>query len=424
MSTVLNEHTQYIDPSTSAPLVNGNLYIGTDGLNAKTNTITIYSDRALTVSIANPQLLDSSGRTTNKIYIPGRYSILAENSAAVQKYANLNNGEVAASGVTSLSNVSGTNTITAEATSTITTYTNLEIYTFIVANANTGAVTLNIDAVSADAIVKNFDKPIVAGDFQPGQIVNAQRHNANSNFQWVGKNNEVVEFYEGSAVVAAATTNIWATDGNTLHVTGSTGITSFGTAPNVGARRRVIFDGAPLLTDGANLNLPGAVNYQCEAGDIADVYADTTTLFQVTVIPVDGLTAVGAFATQSDQETATSLIAYVNSGGQHLHPSAAKGWVKFNSGGVIAASYNVTSVTDTGSGDWTVNWATDFSSADYCVSITASDFVATSLIGYVYTGTQQAGSVQALATSATATGDTSGVLNDAGSVFVVAYGDQ
>ena len=46
----------------------------------------------------------------------------------------------------------------------------------------------------------------------------------------------------------------------------------------------------------------------------------------------------------------------------------AKGWVAYNgSTNAIRASYNVSSVTDNGTGDFTINWDTDFSSANYCI---------------------------------------------------------
>jgi len=90
-----------------------------------------------------------------------------------------------------------------------------------------------------------------------------------------------VNWSEGSPVASAATADIWTTDGNTLHVTGTTTITSFGTAPRVGTWRRVIFDDALILTDGANLNLPGDANITTVADDMAFVYAETTTLFKV-----------------------------------------------------------------------------------------------------------------------------------------------
>ena len=79
-----------------------------------------------------------------------------------------------------------------------------------------------------------------------------------------------------------------------------------------------------------------------------------------------GATAGGAMvATQAQQETGTATDLLVSPGRQHFHQSAAKGWVKYDSAAGINASYNVSSVTNTSSGNNTTNWATDFSSADY-----------------------------------------------------------
>lgn len=81
--------------------------------------------------------------------------------------------------------------------------------------------------------------------------------------------------------------------------------------------------------------------------------------------------AAGTAATQADQETATSTTAYVSPGRQQYHPSAAKAWAKINTITTtsILASYNVTSVTDNGTGDTTVTFTTAFSSADYGVAV-------------------------------------------------------
>jgi hypothetical protein len=98
---------------------------------------------------------------------------------------------------------------------------------------------------------------------------------------------------EGADVASAATCDIWAKDGNTIHVTGSTGpITSFGTAPQAGAWRFVIFDSTPTITHGSNLALPGGENIVAAAGDIAFVYADTTTQFDVLYFPVSGRSVI------------------------------------------------------------------------------------------------------------------------------------
>jgi hypothetical protein len=46
----------------------------------------------------------------------------------------------------------------------------------------------------------------------------------------------------------------------------------------------------------------------------------------------------------------------------------ARGWVNFNGTGVVAIrdSYNVTSITDNGTGDYTVNWTSALPNANYC----------------------------------------------------------
>lgn len=75
-----------------------------------------------------------------------------------------------------------------------------------------------------------------------------------------------------------------------------------------------------------------------------------------------------AAASQSDQETATSTTLAVTPGTAHFHPSAAKWWACITvSGGTptLAASYNVTSITDTGVGKCTVTIATDYSSVNW-----------------------------------------------------------
>jgi len=70
-------------------------------------------------------------------------------------------------------------------------------------------------------------------------------------------------------------------------------------------------------------------------------------------------------AAQSDQETATSTTTYVSPGRQQFHPSALKFWVRGDNSTTVVAGYNVSSITDNGSGDHTINLSTSFSSANY-----------------------------------------------------------
>jgi hypothetical protein len=53
---------------------------------------------------------------------------------------------------------------------------------------------------------------------------------------------------------------------------------------------------------------------------------------------------------------------------------SAKAWVNFNGTGTVAirTQFNVSSITDNGTGDYTVNFTTAFADANYSVSLAAS----------------------------------------------------
>jgi hypothetical protein len=75
--------------------------------------------------------------------------------------------------------------------------------------------------------------------------------------------------------------------------------------------------------------------------------------------------AGGAIATQAEQETSTSTTKIVTPGRQQFHPSAAKAWTFCDTAGSNLAGYNVSSITDTGTGIADVNLTTAFSSGNY-----------------------------------------------------------
>jgi hypothetical protein len=59
---------------------------------------------------------------------------------------------------------------------------------------------------------------------------------------------------------------------------------------------------------------------------------------------------------------------------------SAKAWVNFNGTGTVAirASYNVSSITDNGTGLYTVNFTNAFADANYCVSLAGAGNTANS----------------------------------------------
>lgn len=73
-------------------------------------------------------------------------------------------------------------------------------------------------------------------------------------------------------------------------------------------------------------------------------------------------------AAASDMETGTAATLFVTPSVAQRHPSACKAWVEFAIGGTtINASYNVPSITRAAGGDYTINFTTPFSSANYAV---------------------------------------------------------
>lgn len=131
------------------------------------------------------------------------------------------------------------------------------------------------------------------------------------------------------------------------------------------------------LRDSAALSVIGRASNT--TGDPSDIAASTdghvlrrsgTTLGFGTI--GYGSLDSSATATQSDMEAASATNKIVTPGRQHFHPSAAKAWLKWNTAGTtIDASYGISSVTNNGAGDETVNFSTAFSSANYCVLATS-----------------------------------------------------
>ena len=66
--------------------------------------------------------------------------------------------------------------------------------------------------------------------------------------------------------------------------------------------------------------------------------------------------------------------------------ATCRAWVNFNGTGTVAirASFNVSSITDNGTGDYTVNFTNAMPDANYCVTTSS---VSTGISGSVYDGT-------------------------------------
>lgn len=264
-----------------------------------------------------------------------------------------------------LTGVAGTNTITATGPASLTAHTTGRGFTFVPAVTNTGATTINPTCNSVALGAKNI-------------------------------------FWNGVACVGdeiRAGIPCWIIyDGTQYHITAS------GFNPP-------FLDTHPVVVGGTDRTKKVRV----EADGIT---TGTTRVWTAR----DADFEIGA-ATQAEQETGTSLVASVTPGRQQFHPSAAKGWVQADAAAGATSSYNVSSVGDTGAGHATINWATDFSTANYCVVYTAridpGGSQATTYVSLVRNTNFAAGTTDVLCIKVS-----DGSLADPTYHQVVAFGDQ
>lgn len=214
----------------------------------------------------------------------------------------------------------------------------------------------------------------------------------------------------GADLASASTLNLDSIDSLWLAVTGTTTVTAV--TLTEGHVRFVRATGAFQMTAGSSLIVNGSTstNYTTTAGDLLFFEGYGSSVVRVWVIS-------GAPATQTEQEAGTVTNKFVTPAVQQFHPSAAKCWVVFDStSGVAAASYNLASMADGGTGSTTINIATDFSSGTYAAVATAE---ALGAVIHVYATTTNAGSCTVSQFS-----NGGSAAEGTGAISVVMFGDQ
>jgi hypothetical protein len=392
---------QFFD-SNGDPLSGGFLYFYAAGSSTPQDT---YTTSAGSTANDNPITLNSRGESANQIWFTedSTYKAVLKTSAGVEIWSSdnlsgINDTSVAQdewTGGTTPTYISATSfSVTGDQSSTYhvgrrlkSTNTAGTIYSTITAVAYSTVTTVTVvnDSGSLDSGLSVVSYGLLSANFpalSPDAI-----------------------FKKATAVAAAASTNIWATSGDYLHITGSASITNFGTAPYAGARRKVIFDSTPVIAhDGTAISIPGTSTITAVANDRAEIVADTTTQMIVagyvrpSVSPLaaaDSISGPIEIAIQSEMEAGTDVLRAVTPGRQHFHPGHPKFWVRATANSTtIQESYNVTSVADTATGQMTVTIATDFAGATWCCipgveanSTTTGSYAVTSDNGTIAAGT-------------------------------------
>lgn len=124
----------------------------------------------------------------------------------------------------------------------------------------------------------------------------------------------LLKFKDGDPIASAATVNLSTATGNTVHITGTTGIS--GWTMTTGQVMDVIFDSVLTLSHHAtNNNLPGAANITTAANDRARIYYDGTTKWVLSYQRADGTAVVVATQQPSPPVRQTVLSGPVDSNG-------------------------------------------------------------------------------------------------------------
>lgn len=111
----------------------------------------------------------------------------------------------------------------------------------------------------------------------------------------------------------------------------------------------------------------GAATLAVSAGKAVIIYTNGTLFYTVGENSSSSFTA----ASQAEMEAASSTTVGVTPGRTQYHPGVAKFWVTFTfvaTVPTITVSHNVSSLSDNGVGDCTVNFTTSFSAANFAVS--------------------------------------------------------
>ena len=295
---------QFVD-SNGAPMSGGTLTFYVAGSTTPQNT---YTDSTGAVANANPITLNVRGETPNEVWLLGGvgYKLVLKDSFGSTVWTTDNLRGINDTTVTidqwvagpTPTYVSATSfTLAGDQTPTFTpgrrvktTNSGGTVYSTILSSAFASVTTITLanDSGTLDSGLSAVSYGLIAAD------------NPSISPQMI--------YRKGASVASAGTTNIWATVGDYVHVTGTTSITSFGTAPYAGAFRTVVFDGALTLTYNATtLILPGAANITTAANDVALVRADTTAnMVVVSYLKANGKAVVNVANTQPTRQVLIS----------------------------------------------------------------------------------------------------------------------
>jgi hypothetical protein len=152
----------------------GTFLINTAGQPVVSGTvISSTAFNALTADLATglSTCITKDGQTTPTANIPMGSNRITGLGSAVDATDAATFAQVQSTAAKLIGSVSGADTITGALTPAITAYAAGQMFYFVAAGTNTGAVTLNINSLGAKAVTRDGSTALAAGDINSGEVV-------------------------------------------------------------------------------------------------------------------------------------------------------------------------------------------------------------------------------------------------------------
>lgn len=280
----------------------------------------------------------------------------------------------------------------------IAALTNGWTVTFKAGFTNTSSCTLNVDSLGAKSVYRISGTALVGGEIIAGCVYTVTYHqpadawvlHSSGTVSTLAANLSAASFSLGTASSQAADLFLeeggvinWDNGDATITQTNNditiAGITTFGVGTSTAVTLGTIelgaasdttiarssagvatIEGAEIITGNPVAVAKGGTGQTTEAEAIGEL----TQALTADTAPDYSADYVATYDASADTGKKVLLSTFANNAS-----NAAKAWGFINGGGTpaIAASYNVASVTDSGTGLLTVTLTTAFSSANYCV---------------------------------------------------------
>ena len=152
----------------------GTFLINTAGQPVVSGTVissTAFNSLTADLATGLSTCITKDGQTTPTANIPMGSNRITGLGSAVDATDAATFAQVQSTAVKLIGSVSGADTITGALTPAITAYAAGQMFYFVAAGTNTGAVTLNINSLGAKAVTRDGSTALAAGDINSGEVV-------------------------------------------------------------------------------------------------------------------------------------------------------------------------------------------------------------------------------------------------------------